>query len=159
MKAIHLLMLYTFILSTPSCEWLKKASHKLTGGTVSTGSDFLENNKNKENVKVTASGLQYEVIKSGAGKKPVHTDSVEVHYRGTLINGSEFDSSYRRNETITFSLTSVIAGWTEGLQLMQEGAKYRFYIPPNLAYGDRALPGIPADSVLIFDVELIKIKN
>ena len=123
------------------------------------GQKFLEENKKREGVKVTASGLQYEVLKEGKGKKPTAEDKVEVHYRGTLIDGTEFDSSYRRNETITFPLNGVIKGWTEGLQLMTEGSKYKFYIPSELAYGAQgAGEDIPPHATLIFEVELIKIK-
>ncbi len=121
------------------------------------GKNFLEENSNQAGVKVTASGLQYEVLKEGSGKSPTAEDKVEVHYRGTLINGKEFDSSYSRNQTVTFPLNGVIKGWTEGLQLMKEGAKYKFYIPSELAYGSAGTPGIPPDSVLIFEVELIKV--
>lgn len=125
--------------------------------TVSDQVEFLNQNKNKEGVKTTGSGLQYKVIKEGAGKSPGAASLVEVHYQGTLINGVEFDSSYKRNETAKFPLDRVIPGWTEGLQLMKEGATYEFYIPSNLAYGDRNLPNIPAGSTLIFKVELIKV--
>ena len=123
------------------------------------GKKFLEENGKKSNVKTTASGLQYKVLKEGTGQSPSETDNVEVHYRGTLIDGTEFDSSYKRNETINFPLNGVIAGWTEGLQLMKEGAKYEFYIPSGLAYGSSGTPGggIPPNSVLIFEVELIKV--
>ena len=122
------------------------------------GRKFLEENGKKEGVKTTASGLQYKVLKAGTGKSPSATDSVEVHYRGTLIDGAEFDSSYKRNQSITFPLNGVIRGWMEGLQLMQEGAKYEFYIPSKLAYGSAGTPGIPPNSVLIFEVELIKVQ-
>ncbi len=105
------------------------------------------------------SGLQYEVLREGDGKKPKATDQVECHYEGTLINGQVFDSSYRRGETATFPLNQVIKGWTEGLQLMQEGSKYRFYIPYTLGYGaNGAGQAIPPYATLIFDVELIKVK-
>lgn len=119
--------------------------------------EFLNKNKNKEGVKTTDSGLQYKVIKEGQGKSPGAVSTVEVHYQGTLIDGKEFDSSYKRNETAKFPLNRVIPGWTEGLQLMKEGAVYEFYIPSDLAYGDRDLPNIPAGSTLIFKVELIKV--
>ena len=123
------------------------------------GQKFLEENKNKEGVKATASGLQYEVLKEGKGKKPTAEDKVEVHYRGALIDGTVFDSSYKRNETIIFPLSGVIKGWTEGLQLMTEGSKYKFYIPSELAYGERgAGQDIPPHATLIFEIELIKIK-
>jgi FKBP-type peptidyl-prolyl cis-trans isomerase FklB len=124
-----------------------------------SGADFLAENGKKEGVITTASGLQYQVLREGNGKKPKATDQVECHYEGTLIDGQVFDSSYRRGETATFGLNQVIAGWTEGLQLMQEGAKYRFFIPYNLAYGERgAGQSIPPYATLIFDVELIAVK-
>ena len=131
----------------------------LTGGNMAErGKKFLEENGKKPGVTTTASGLQYEVIKAGTGKSPSATDKVEVHYRGTLIDGKEFDSSYRRKATITFPLNGVIKGWTEGLQLMKEGGKSKFYIPSSLAYGSKgAPPNIPPDAVLIFEVELIKV--
>ncbi len=123
------------------------------------GEKFLEDNAKKEGVTVTASGLQYKVIAPGTGKSPKATDVVEVHYEGTLINGNVFDSSYRRKETIEFPLNGVIAGWTEGVQLMKEGAKFRFFIPSKLAYGTRgAGRDIGPNEALIFDVELIKVK-
>lgn len=123
------------------------------------GQKFLEENKNKEGVKVTESGLQYEILTEGKGKAPTAESTVEVHYRGTLIDGTEFDSSYKRNASISFPLNGVISGWTEGLQLMKEGAKYKFYIPPELAYGERgAGQSIPPHATLIFEVELLKVK-
>ena len=123
------------------------------------GQKFLEENKSKKGVKVTESGLQYEVLTEGKGKIPKDTDTVEVHYRGTLIDGTEFDSSYKRNSSISFPLNGVIKGWTEGLQLMKEGAKYKFYIPSELAYGERgAGESIPPHSTLIFEVELLKVQ-
>lgn len=123
------------------------------------GENFLAENAKKEGVKTLPSGLQYKVLREGNGRKPSATDQVECHYEGTLINGQVFDSSYRRGETATFGLNQVIKGWTEGLQLMQEGAKYRFFIPYDLAYGERgAGQSIPPYAALIFDVELIKVK-
>lgn len=123
------------------------------------GENFLAENAKKEGVKTLPSGLQYKVLREGGGRKPSATDKVECHYEGTLINGEVFDSSYRRGETATFGLNQVIKGWTEGLQLMQEGAKYRFFIPYDLAYGERgAGQSIPPYAALIFDVELIKVK-
>ena len=123
------------------------------------GENFLAENAKKEGVKTLQSGLQYKVLREGDGRKPSATDKVECHYEGTLINGEVFDSSYRRGETATFGLNQVIKGWTEGLQLMQEGAKYRFFIPYNLAYGEHgAGQSIPPYAALIFDVELIKVK-
>ena len=123
------------------------------------GEKFLEDNAKKEGVVVTASGLQYKILTPGTGRSPKATDTVEVHYEGTLIDGTVFDSSYRRKESIEFPLNQVIAGWTEGVQLMQEGAKYRFYIPSRLAYGSRGAGGvIGPNQALIFDVELIKVR-
>ena len=122
------------------------------------GIAFLTENAKKENVTTTPSGLQYEILTAGNGASPSATDKVTVHYQGTTIDGKEFDSSYKRGESITFPLNGVIAGWTEGLQLMQEGAKYRLYIPSELAYGaSGAGSDIGPNSTLIFDVELIKV--
>ncbi|MBR4366151.1 MAG: FKBP-type peptidyl-prolyl cis-trans isomerase [Bacteroidaceae bacterium] len=122
------------------------------------GKAFLEQNAKKEGVTVTSSGLQYEVLQEGSGKRPKATDTVRCHYEGRLIDGSVFDSSYRRNQPADFGLNQVITGWTEGVQLMAEGAKYRFYIPYMLAYGEGgAGEMIPPFSTLIFDVELIKV--
>lgn len=122
------------------------------------GEDFLAANGKKENVVTLPSGLQYQVLKEGDGKKPKATDKVRCHYEGTLINGTVFDSSYKRGEPAVFPLNQVISGWTEGLQLMQEGAKYRFFIPYNLAYGERgAGASIPPYAALVFDVELIDV--
>lgn len=123
------------------------------------GEDFLAENAKKEDVVTLPSGLQYKVLREGNGKKPTASDVVECDYEGTLINGQVFDSSYRRGERASFPLNQVISGWTEGLQLMQEGAKYRFFIPYNLAYGERgAGQSIPPYAALIFDVELHKVK-
>ncbi len=123
------------------------------------GEKFLEDNAKKEGVHVTASGLQYKIITEGTGKSPKATDTVEVHYEGTLIDGRVFDSSYRRGQTIEFPLNRVIAGWTEGVQLMKEGSKFRFFIPSRLAYGSRgAGRDIGPNEALIFDVELFKVK-
>lgn len=118
---------------------------------------FLEANKSKEGVKTLPSGLQYKVIKEGTGKSPTTENKVKTHYRGTLINGSEFDSSYKRNEPVEFPVTGVIKGWVEALQLMKVGAKWELYIPPDLAYGERGRPGIPPNSLLIFEIELLDI--
>jgi FKBP-type peptidyl-prolyl cis-trans isomerase FklB len=124
----------------------------------SAGKNFLEENGKREGVVTLPSGLQYEVLTEGNGNKPTATDEVECHYEGKLIDGKIFDSSYQRGQTATFGLNQVIAGWTEGLQLMQEGAKYRFYIPYTLGYGERgAGQSIPPYATLIFDVELIKV--
>lgn len=122
------------------------------------GEKFLKENASKPGVTVTASGLQYMVLTEGTGRKPTAADTVRCHYEGTLINGTVFDSSYRRGEPADFGLRQVISGWTEGVQLMSEGAKYRFFIPYNLAYGERgAGQDIPPYAALIFDVELIKV--
>ena len=123
------------------------------------GRNFLAQNKKKPNIKTTASGLQYEVLKQGTGPKPTINDSVEVHYAGTLINGTEFDNSYKRGQTIKFAVGGVIRGWTEALQLMPAGSKYKLFIPYELAYGLQDHPGgtIPAGSVLLFEVELINV--
>jgi len=124
------------------------------------GETFLAENKKKGGVKTLPSGLQYKVIKAGTGKKPKSTDTVTTHYRGTLIDGTEFDSSYRRGQPATFPVNGVIPGWTEGLQLMEEGAKWQLFVPPNLAYGDRgAGPQIGPNATLIFEVELISIQE
>ena len=123
------------------------------------GEQFLADNAKKEGVVVLPSGLQYEVLTEGDGRKPKATDNVKCHYEGRLIDGTVFDSSYRRGTPAVFGLNQVIAGWTEGVQLMQEGAKYRFFIPYNLAYGaNGAGDSIPPYSALIFEVELISIE-
>jgi FKBP-type peptidyl-prolyl cis-trans isomerase FklB len=123
------------------------------------GEKYLAENATKEGVKVTASGLQYKVLKEGTGRNPKATDTVVCHYEGFLIDGTVFDSSVQRGEPATFGLQQVIAGWTEGLQLMQEGAKYRFFIPYMLGYGEGgAGASIPPFATLIFDVELLKVK-
>src|SRR5215831_12579035 len=123
------------------------------------GAKFLEENKKKPGVKTTASGLQYKLIKEGTGTQPKATDMVTVNYRGTLIDGTEFDSSYKRGQPATFPVNGVIKGWTEALQLMKQGAKYQLFIPANLAYGERAMgPDIGPNSTLIFEVELQDVK-
>lgn len=119
---------------------------------------FLAENAARDGITVTESGLQYEVIEVGEGAKPTATDTVEVHYRGTLIDGTEFDSSYSRGQTVSFGVSQVIPGWTEALQLMSEGAKYKLYIPSDLAYGPAgAGQTIGPNATLIFDVELVSI--
>ncbi len=124
------------------------------------GEAFLKENSAMEGVKTTASGLQYKVLQEGTGRTPKATDTVVVHYRGTLITGKEFDSSHKRRKPATFALNRVIPGWTEGVQLMKEGAKFQFTIPAKLAYGERGTPGgpIPPDSTLVFEIELLSIK-
>jgi len=122
------------------------------------GDKFLLENRGKEGVQVTDSGLQYKVIVMGDGAKPAATDTVTVHYRGTLLNGEEFDSSYSRNEPTTFQLNQVIPGWTEGVQLMPMGSKFMFYIPSDLAYGPNGGGPIGPNATLIFEVELLGIE-
>ena len=123
------------------------------------GEKFLAENAKREGVKTTASGLQYEVLEATLGQKPKATDTVRVHYEGTLIDGTVFDSSYKRGESIAFPLNGVIKGWTEGLQLMSVGSKYKFFIPYQLAYGERgAGASIPPYAALIFTVELLGIE-
>ena len=121
------------------------------------GEAFLAENAKREGVMVTDSGLQYEVITQGEGEKPTAADTVKVHYRGTLLDGTEFDSSYARNEPAVFPLSRVISGWTEGLQFMNVGSKFKFYIPAKLAYGERSTGKITSNSTLIFEVELLEI--
>ena len=126
--------------------------------SLEVGVAFLEENGKKENVLTTESGLQYEVVTLGDGPMPTETSSVSVFYEGTLIDGTVFDSSYETGDTVSFPLNGVIPGWTEGLQLMPVGSTYMFYIPSNLAYGSRATGPIPANSTLIFKVELLEVK-
>ena len=126
---------------------------------VAAGNAFLANNKKRAGVKTTASGIQYEVLKDAQGAKPKATDTVVVNYRGTLINGTEFDASARTGKPIEFPLNRVIRGWTEGLQLMPVGSKYKFYIPYNLGYGLNGPGQIPGGATLIFEVELLDIKK
>jgi len=124
---------------------------------ITEGTEFLEKNRVKDGVIETESGLQYEVLQEGDGAMPADTSVVKVHYHGTLLDGTVFDSSVDRGEPVEFPLNRVIAGWTEGLQLMSVGSKYRFYIPQELGYGDRPAGQIPPNSLLIFDVELLDI--
>lgn len=131
---------------------------KVADENATKGKTFLEENKAKEGVSVTESGLQYRVITEGTGVKPKSTDTVTVHYSGKLLDGTEFDSSYARNEPATFDLGSVIPGWTEGLQLMPQGSKWELVIPSDLAYGPGANGPIPPNSVLVFEVELLEVK-
>jgi FKBP-type peptidyl-prolyl cis-trans isomerase len=130
----------------------------LAAANAAQGDSFLLENRNKEGVQLTDSGLQYKVITMGDGPRPAATDKVSVHYRGTLLNGQEFDSSYSRNQPASFQLNQVIPGWTEGLQLMPVGSKFMFYIPPNLAYGAQGGGPIGPNSTLIFEVELLGIE-
>ncbi|HXH64756.1 MAG TPA: FKBP-type peptidyl-prolyl cis-trans isomerase [Mariprofundaceae bacterium] len=140
---------------------VKEAKTKQVGEANEKASEaFLAANKDKPGVKTTASGLQYMVLTQGKGPKPKATDTVTVNYRGTLIDGTEFDSSYKRGEPSTFRLNQVIPGWTEGLQLMPVGSKYRLFLPANLAYGEHGAGGvIGPNQALIFEVELLKIDS
>ena len=141
-------------------NFLQKQQEEAGKAIREEGEKFLVENAAKEGVTVLPSGLQYTVLKEGEGRKPKATDKVKCHYEGTLTNGQVFDSSYRRGEPAVFPLNGVIAGWTEGVQLMSEGAKYRFFIPYHLAYGERgAGQAIPPYAALVFDVELISIED
>lgn len=141
-------------------DFLQKQQEEATREIREEGERFLAENAKKEGVIVLPSGLQYTVLTEGTGAQPKATDRVKCHYEGTLTNGQVFDSSYRRGEPAVFPLNGVIAGWTEGVQLMKEGAKYRFFIPYNLAYGERgAGQAIPPYAALVFDVELISIEG
>jgi len=138
----------------------QQAAAAATGeANLAAGQKFLAENKVKEGVQTTDSGLQYKVLTMGEGAKPAATDTVKVHYRGTLLDGTEFDSSYARNEPISFALNRVIAGWTEGVQLMPIGSKFEFYIAPELAYGEGGGGPIPPNSTLVFEVELLDIES
>ncbi len=138
----------------------KEMIAKLGEKNKAEGEAFLAENKKKEGVKTLPSGLQYKVIKAGTGKKPKVTDTVTTHYRGTLMNGTEFDSSYRRGQPVSFQVIGVIPGWTEALQLMEEGAKWQLFIPSNLAYGERgAGRDIGPNATLVFEIELLSIEE
>lgn len=143
-------------------EMMQRSQAKVSAGSAevkAAGAAFLAENKTKEGVIELPSGLQYKVVNEGAGENPKPEDVVEVHYTGTLIDGTVFDSSVERGETIKFPLNGVIPGWTEGVQLMKPGAKYMFYIPSELGYGDQGAGPIPGGSVLIFEVQLISIEK
>jgi len=140
-------------------ENMKKKQAEAGEKNMKEGKDYLEKNKAKEGVKTTSSGLQYTVEKEGTGKTPTREDEVKVHYTGTLINGEKFDSSMDRGQPAEFPVGGVIPGWTEALLLMKEGAKYKLVIPSELAYGPMGRPGIPPNSVLLFDVELLEVKK
>jgi FKBP-type peptidyl-prolyl cis-trans isomerase FklB len=136
----------------------QESARKIPEMNKQAGEAFLAKNKGEKGVKTTASGLQYKVVTTGKGKQPTAEDTVTVNYRGTLIDGTEFDSSYKRNEPATFPVKGVIAGWTEALPLMKEGSKWMLYIPANLAYGERGAGNmIGPNSTLVFEVELLSI--
>ena len=140
-------------------EYAEAQQAKKYEGIIKEGEAFLAANAQKEGVSTTASGLQYRVITPGTGAQPTASSSVTVHYSGKLLDGTEFDSSYKRNEPTTFGVGQVISGWTEALQLMKEGSKWEIFIPYNLAYGERgAGQAIPPYATLIFEVELISVK-
>lgn len=139
--------------------FFQELEQKIAGAAKADGEKFLAENAKREGVKVTESGLQYEILEPSLGQKPKATDTVRVHYEGTLIDGTVFDSSYKRGESISFPLNGVIKGWTEGLQLMSIGSKYKFFIPYQLAYGEHgAGASIPPYAALIFTVELLGIE-
>ncbi|MCB1826987.1 MAG: FKBP-type peptidyl-prolyl cis-trans isomerase [Coxiellaceae bacterium] len=143
-----------------SLEKLKAQIQHLSAVNSKNGAAFLAANKKKSGVKITASGLQYKIIKKGHGKPPSLTDTVTVNYRGSLINGKVFDSSYQRGKPVTFPVNGVIKGWQEALQMMKPGAVWMLYIPSDLAYGSRGAPGaIGPNEVLIFKVQLISVKR
>ena len=136
----------------------QEVAAKAAEANIAEGKAFLEENAKKEGVQTTESGIQYSVVTAGEGEKPTATDRVKVHYKGMFLNGEEFDSSYSRNQPAVFGLNQVIAGWTEGVQLMNVGAKYKFTIPSDLAYGPNGNPPrIPGNSVLQFEIELLEI--
>ena len=145
--------------NTVIMNYLSKAQASKAQPNIEAGQKFLAANKAKAGVKTTASGLQYEVIKEGTGPRPTAQDTVICNYAGTLLNGTEFDNSYKRGQPLTIGASQVIRGWTEALQLMPVGSKYKFYIPYELGYGTNDMGQIPAGSLLIFELELLGIKG
>lgn len=140
-------------------EYMSAEQAKQFEGVIAEGQEFLKANAQREEVQTTASGLQYRIIQAGTGASPVDTSQVTVHYTGRLLDGTVFDSSVERGEPVTFGVTQVIAGWTEALQMMKEGAKWELFIPYNLAYGERGAGGaIPPYATLIFEVELLSVQ-
>ncbi len=143
-----------------SQETMAAFQKEMAGKQKQRGEAFLSENKKKEGVKTLPSGLQYKVLKAGTGKKPKLNDAVTVNYRGTLIDGTEFDSSFRRGQPANLPVSGVIPGWTEAMQLMAEGAKWQLFIPPNLAYGERGAGGlIGPNATLVFEIELISVQE
>ena len=140
-------------------KYLSEIQEEKSKPTILEGEKFLSQNKLRPEVKTTASGLQYEAVTEGTGQSPMATDSVTCNYKGTYINGTEFDNSYKRGAPITFALNGVIRGWTEGLQLMKVGSKYKFYVPYTLGYGAYDYNGIPGGSALLFEVDLLDVKK
>ena len=140
-------------------SYMEKIQTNKIKPTIEEGRKFLAQNKLKPGVKTTASGLQYEVITEGTGIKPAALDTFVAHYRGTLLNGTEFDASFNRGQPLTLGVSQVIRGWTEGLQLMAIGSKYKFYIPYELAYGTMGQGQIPGGAMLLFEVELLDVKK
>lgn len=136
---------------------MQAQADQAAGAMRQAGEEFLAENAKREGVVTLASGLQYEVVNAGTGATPSASSTVQTHYEGTLINGEVFDSSYKRGQPAEFPVGGVISGWTEALQLMQEGAKWRLFIPSDLAYGERAAGSIPPHSTLVFDIELLKV--
>jgi FKBP-type peptidyl-prolyl cis-trans isomerase FklB len=136
----------------------EKELKEMSAKNLAAGKAFMEENEKKEGVKTLPSGLQYKVLAEGSGKTPKAADNVTVNYKGTFINGAEFDSSYKRGKPATFQVDKVVKGWTEALQLMKEGSKWQLFIPPELGYGDRGGGPVPPNSTLIFEVELISVK-
>jgi FKBP-type peptidyl-prolyl cis-trans isomerase FklB len=135
----------------------QKESAEKAGKNLTEGKAFMEENKKKEGVKTLPSGLQYKVLTDGSGKMAKATDTVTANYRGTFIDGTEFDSSYKRGSPVTFQIDGIIPGWTEALQLMKEGSKWQLFIPPELGYGEQGAGPIPPNSTLLFEVELISV--
>lgn len=138
-------------------EQMQVQAQREAEAAAAAGVEFLKENAQREGIHTLPSGLQYEILTAGEGKKPTSADSVRTHYHGTLVDGSVFDSSYERGQPAEFPVSGVIAGWTEALQLMGEGSKWRLYVPSELAYGAQAVGSIPAHSTLIFDVELLNV--
>jgi FKBP-type peptidyl-prolyl cis-trans isomerase len=140
-------------------NYQRDAARKITEKNKAESDTWLAENAKKEGIVKTASGLQYQIVTEGTGAKPTASDTVQVHYRGTLTTGTEFDNSYKSGAPREFPVTGVIKGWTEALQLMPVGSKWKLFIPPDLAYGQNGRPNIPPNSVLLFDIELVGIKD
>ena len=136
----------------------QKGLKEMAEKNLAEGKAFLEENKKKEGIKTLPNGLQFKVLAEGSGKAPQATDTVTVNYKGTLVNGTEFDNSYKRGKPTTFQVGKVIKGWTEALQLMKEGSRWQVFIPPQLGYGESGAGPVPPNSTLIFEVELISVR-